>query len=54
MWKNSIGEVMVQLSDHNGKSRTRMIVDENDIPSIEFLDGDGKMIYKVPPGSMNT
>ncbi|MEH7402650.1 hypothetical protein V7148_16850 [Gottfriedia acidiceleris] len=49
MGKNSIGEITVQLSDSKGKPRIRMVVDENDIPRMEFLDGDGKVTYKIPP-----
>ena len=49
MGKNSNGEVTVQLSDSKGKPRIRMVVDENDIPRMECLDGDGKVTYKIPP-----
>ncbi|MFB7142032.1 hypothetical protein ACFCYN_20460 [Gottfriedia sp. NPDC056225] len=49
MGKNSKGEVTVQLSDSKGKPRIRMVVDENDIPRMEFLDGDGNVTYKIPP-----
>ncbi|WP_088044476.1 hypothetical protein [Bacillus sp. EAC] len=49
MGKNSKGEVTVQLSDSKGKPRIRMVVDENDIPRMEILDGDGKVTYKIPP-----
>lgn len=49
MGKNSKGEVTVQLSDRKGKPRIRMVVDENDIPRMEFLDGEGKVTYKIPP-----
>ncbi|WP_088014709.1 hypothetical protein [Gottfriedia acidiceleris] len=49
MGKNSNGEVTVQLSDRKGKPRIRMVVDENDIPRMEFLDGEGKVTYKIPP-----
>ncbi|MEH7452179.1 hypothetical protein [Gottfriedia acidiceleris] len=45
MGKNSIGEITVQLSDSKGKPRIRMVVDENDIPRMEFLDGDGKVTH---------
>ncbi|PEL13739.1 hypothetical protein [Bacillus sp. AFS017336] len=49
MGKNSKGEVTVQLSDSKGKPRIRTVVDENDIPRMEFLDGDGNVTYKIPP-----
>ncbi|MGE6363649.1 hypothetical protein ACQKD9_07370 [Bacillus paramycoides] len=32
-----------------GKERIRMIVDENDIPRMKFLDAEGKVIYTLPP-----
>ncbi|XRG80205.1 hypothetical protein V5E38_07850 [Rossellomorea sp. GAMAL-10_SWC] len=47
--KNSKGEITVQLSDSKGKPRIRMVVDEYDIPRMEFLDGEGKVTYKIPP-----
>lgn len=49
MGKNQKGEVSVQLSDSKGKPRIRMVVDENDIPRMEFLDGEGNVTYKLPP-----
>lgn len=49
MGKNQKGEVSVKLSDSKGKPRIRMVVDENDIPRMEFLDGEGNVIYKLPP-----
>jgi hypothetical protein len=49
MGRNEKNEVTVQLMDSKGKQRIRMLVDENDIPRIEFLDGKGDVIYKIPP-----
>jgi hypothetical protein len=49
MGKNERGEVTVQLMDSKGKQRIRMLVDENDIPRMEFLDDRGNVIYKIPP-----
>ncbi|XZF77501.1 hypothetical protein ACSBO6_08120 [Bacillus sp. AL-1R] len=49
MGKNLKGEVTVQLSDSKGKTRIRMVVDENDIPRMEFLDGEGNVTFKIPP-----
>lgn len=49
MGKSSKGEVSVQLSDSKGKPRIRMVVDENDVPRMEFLDGEGNVTYKLPP-----
>lgn len=49
MGKNQKGEVSVQLMDSKGNQRIRMVVDENDVPKMEFLDGEGKVVYKLPP-----
>jgi len=49
MGKNPKGEVQVQLSDSKGKPRIRMVIDENDVPCMEFLDGEGNVTYKLPP-----
>ena len=49
MGKNVDGDVMVQLSDSKGQPRIRMVVDQYDIPRIEFLDGEGNVLYKLPP-----
>jgi hypothetical protein len=43
-------EVGMFLNDSKGNPRIRMIVDANDNPRMEFLDGGGKVIYKLPPG----
>lgn len=49
MGKNSKGEVAVKLMDSKGHERIRMVVDENDVPKLEFLDGEGNVVYKLPP-----
>lgn len=49
MGKNNKGEVSVQLSDSKGKPRIRMVVDDNDVPRMEFLDSEGNVTYKLPP-----
>jgi hypothetical protein len=49
MGKNSKGEVTVQLSDSKGNPRIRMVIDDNDEPRMEFLDGEGNVTYKLPP-----
>ncbi|OCA90332.1 hypothetical protein A8F94_00030 [Bacillus sp. FJAT-27225] len=49
MGKNEDGDVIVQLTDSKGQPRIRMVVDQNDIPRMEFLDGEGKVLYKLPP-----
>ena len=49
MGKNKKGEVSVQLFDTKGAPRIRMVVDEEDIPRMEFLDSLGNVTYKLPP-----
>lgn len=49
MGKNQDGDVIVQLTDSKGQPRIRMVVDQNDIPRMEFLDSEGKVLYKLPP-----
>ncbi|NME05325.1 MULTISPECIES: hypothetical protein [unclassified Psychrobacillus] len=49
MGKAENGDISVQLMDSKGNSRIRMVVDENDIPKLEFLDEKGKVTYKLPP-----
>lgn len=43
------GSVAIQLNDSKGQSRIRISVDEKDNPRIEFLDGDGHVVYSLPP-----
>lgn len=49
MGKNQKGEVSVKLMDSKGQERIRMVVDENDVPKMEFLDGEGNVVYRLPP-----
>ncbi|MGE7603527.1 hypothetical protein ACQKL5_13730 [Peribacillus sp. NPDC097675] len=49
MGKSPNGEVAVKLMDSKGNDRIRMVVDSFDIPRMEFLDGEGNVIYKLPP-----
>ena len=49
MGKTENGDITVQLMDSKGNQRIRMVVDENDIPKIEFLDSQGNVTYKLPP-----
>lgn len=49
MGKDPNREVAVKLMDSKGNDRIRMVIDEFDVPRMEFLDGDGKVIYKLPP-----
>lgn len=49
MGKTVNGEVAVRLMDSKGNQRIRMVIDENDVPKMEFLDANGEVIYKLPP-----
>jgi hypothetical protein len=39
---------LVNLSDRNGKTRIRMMVDSLGAPSLEFLDETGKVTSRLP------
>ena len=39
---------VVNLSDRNGKTRIRMMVDSLGTPSLEFLDETGKVTSRLP------
>jgi len=39
---------IVNLSDRNGKSRLRLMVDSLGVPSLEFLDAAGKVTSRLP------
>lgn len=43
------GAVSVVLNDSKGRSRIRMVVDENDCPKLEFLNEKGDVVYSLPP-----
>ncbi|WP_077324872.1 hypothetical protein [Virgibacillus siamensis] len=49
MGKTEQGDVSVQLMDSAGNQRIRMVVDENDVPKMEFLDEKGHVTYRLPP-----
>ncbi|MCG3418366.1 hypothetical protein [Oceanobacillus jordanicus] len=49
MGKNKNGDVTVHLNDKSGKQRIRMVIDEHDVPKLEFLDAQGEVTYKLPP-----
>lgn len=49
MGKDIHGNVSVQLWDSKGTPRIRMVVDENDVPRMEFLNEKGEVTYKLPP-----
>lgn len=42
-------EAVLKLADTNGKTRILIGVDGNNIPSIQFLNEEGEVIYKLPP-----
>jgi len=39
----------VVLNDQHGKPRIRLSVDASDAAHLEILDGDGKVVYALPP-----
>ena len=41
-------EAVVSLADTKGKPRILMSVDGANVPSIQFLDENGKVVYKLP------
>lgn len=43
------GEAEVVLADSKGRDRIRLKVDAGDVPSLEFLDEEGKTVYRLPP-----
>ncbi|WP_042224678.1 hypothetical protein [Oceanobacillus manasiensis] len=49
MGKNKDGEMTVHLNDKKGNQRIRMVIDENDVPKMEFLNAQGEVTYKLPP-----
>jgi hypothetical protein len=44
-------QAIVSLSDTKGKPRILMSVDGDDIPSLQFLDENGQVVYKFPVDS---
>jgi hypothetical protein len=46
--RSTKNEAVVSLSDTKGKPRIVMSVDGSDVPSLQFLDADGKTVYTVP------
>jgi hypothetical protein len=47
--KDANGDVAVQLMDSKGRQRIRMVVDQQDVPRIEFLNAQGEVTYTLPP-----
>ncbi len=43
------GEICLYMMDTKGRARIRIAVDSQDVPKMEFLDGEGKVTYSVPP-----
>lgn len=49
MGKNKNVDVTVHLNDQNGNQRIRMVIDEHDVPKLEFLNAQGEVTYKLQP-----
>lgn len=43
------GNVEVMVADSKGRPRTRLGVDEDDVPRLEFLDEEGSVVFRLPP-----
>ncbi len=46
--RSTKNEAVVSLADRNGKPRILISVDSENVPSLQFLDENGKVIYKLP------
>jgi hypothetical protein len=46
--RSTKNEALVSLSDTKGKPRIVMSVDGSDVPSLQFLGADGKVVYTLP------
>ncbi|MCL6443167.1 MAG: hypothetical protein K6T83_06900 [Alicyclobacillus sp.] len=49
MGRGQNGSVSVRLNDSKGHERIRMVIDENDVPKLEFLNEQGEVVYRLPP-----
>ena len=49
--RSAKNEAIVSLADTKGKPRILMSVDGNDVPTLQFLDENGKVVYKFPEES---
>jgi hypothetical protein len=45
-------EAVVSLADTKGKPRILMSVDGENVPSLQFLDENGKVMFKIPGDSL--
>jgi hypothetical protein len=48
-WTSGFG-AFLSLNDSNGRTRILLQVDEQDVPRIQILDGQGKVVVQFPPG----
>jgi hypothetical protein len=39
---------LLEMSDTRGVPRIRMVVDSLDVPRLEFRDGEGKVVLRIP------
>jgi len=46
--RDTLKSAIVKLSDRQGRTRLRMLVDSLGVPRLEFLDADGRVTYRVP------
>lgn len=46
--RDTLKNAIVKLSDRQGRTRLRMLVDSLGVPRLEFLDADGRVTYRLP------
>ncbi len=46
--RSADGEIAVRIADSNGRERIRIGINAADVPSLEILDKQGKVIYSAP------
>jgi hypothetical protein len=46
--RNAAKAAVLNLSDRNGRPRIRMMVDSLGVPSLEFLDEQGRVVTRLP------
>lgn len=51
--RGSDNEAAVCLNDTTGKPRIVLSVDGSNTPSLQFLDENGKVIYRIPEAGLN-
>lgn len=50
MLSNRNRNASLEITDTAGKPRIRIGVDANDVPKVEILDAEGKVVGRLPQG----